>query len=425
MSKVTDNVQDGGVTRRAALASAAAFGAGIGLDRLLEHGSPATTGKQTGVAAEQGAVPFHGTYQAGIATSAQEYLHFAAFDVTSDAVSDLESLLQAWTQAGEALTGGMRYRTGPQPSNQPPSDTGEALELQPSQLTLTFGFGPRLFGVGGPDRFGLARSTPSMLKPLPPFKGESLQPARSGGDVCVQACANDPQVAFHAIHVLSRIANGTAVLRWSQLGFGRTSSTTRAQTTPRNLMGFKDGTHNIRAEDTAAMNKHVWVQSGDRPGWMVGGTYLIARRIKMLFDVWDATSLEGQEKVIGRKKDSGAPLGSRSEYDSVNLNAEREGQPLIPVDAHIRLASPASNGGERILRRGYSFSDGTEAGSGSIEAGLFFIAFQRDPRQFIAIQKQLAASDALNRHTVHTASAIFACPPGAKHGEFVGESLFS
>lgn len=410
-------------TRRDLLGAAAALGVGAGLDHALgAHGSSVKEDVANGFS---GVVPFYGRHQAGVATSAQECLHFAAFDVTSNALSDLRNLLQTWTQAGAVLTRGMQYRPDAQTASQPPSDTGEAVELQPSQLTLTFGFGPALFGVGGSDRFGLASRRPSVLEPLPPFRGESLQPARSGGDLCVQACTNDPQVAFHAIHVLSRIANGTAVLRWSQLGFGRTSSTTRSQTTPRNLMGFKDGTDNIRAEDMTTMNEHVWVQSADGPGWMVGGTYLVARRIEILFDVWDATSLEGQEKVIGRKKDSGAPLGSRSEYDPVDLKATKEGQALIPTDAHVRLANPATNGGKRILRRGYSFSEGAEAGSGSIEAGLFFIAFQRDPRQFIAIQERLAGSDALNRHTVHTASAIFACPPGAKHGEFVGEGLFS
>jgi deferrochelatase/peroxidase EfeB len=413
------------MTRRGLLGAAASFGVGAGVDHVLASRQN-TVGHPTKSAITASTItPFYGPHQAGIATPAQEHLHFAAFDVTSNAVSDLRDLLQAWTAAAAALTRGARYQPGAELPTQPPSDTGEAIELQPSQLTLTFGFGPSLFGVGGPDRFGLARRRPSMLKSLPPFRGESLQPARSGGDLCVQACADDPQVAFHAIHVLSRIANGTAVLRWSQLGFGRTSSTTRSQTTPRNLMGFKDGTDNIRAEDTAAMNKHVWVQSADGPDWMAGGTYLIARRITILFDVWDATSLEGQERVVGRKKDSGAPLGGRDEYDPVDLKAMSEGQPVIPVDAHIRLASPATNGGERILRRGYSFSEGTESGSGSIEAGLFFIAFQRDPRQFTAIQKRLAASDALNRHTVHMASAIFACPTGLRSGGFVGQSLFS
>jgi deferrochelatase/peroxidase EfeB len=243
----------------------------------------------------------------------------------------------------------------------------------------------------------------------------------------VQACANDPQVAFHAVHVLSRIASSAATLRWTQQGFGRTSSTSRLQQTPRNLMGFKDGTDNIRAEETDAMRDFVWVRLGDQPGWMAGGTYLIARRIRILFDVWDTTTMEDQQRTIGRNKQTGAPLGSQSEYDPVDLQATGAGgELLIPANAHIRLANPHENSGQRILRRGYSYSESVEPGSGEIDAGLFFIAFQRSPaRQFIPLQRRLAASDALNRHTLHTSSAIFACPPGVRPGGFVGEGLFS
>jgi len=191
-------------------------------------------------------------------------------------------------------------------------------------------------------------------------------------------------------------------------------------------MGFKDGTNNIRAEDGDAMERFVWVQPSDGPRWMAGGTYLIARRIQILFDVWDATSLEGQERVIGREKLSGAALGAKNEYDPVDLAAMASGSPTIPSDAHIRLASPHYNDGQRILRRGYSYSEPPEPGSGQIDAGLFFICFQRDPRrQFIPIQRRLAASDALNHHTLHTASAIFACPPGCQPGGFIGEGLFA
>jgi deferrochelatase/peroxidase EfeB len=192
-------------------------------------------------------------------------------------------------------------------------------------------------------------------------------------------------------------------------------------------MGFKDGTDNICAEDTQAMNEFVWVQDGDGPAWMAGGSYLIARRIRILFDVWDATALEDQQRVIGREKLSGAPLGGESEYDPVDLQATAaNGELEIPADAHIRLAGPHANQGQRILRRGYSYSESVEPGSGQIDAGLFFIAFQRSPtRQFIPIQQRLAAADALNKHTLHTSSAIFACPPGAQPGGFIGEGLFS
>jgi deferrochelatase/peroxidase EfeB len=411
-----------GVTRRQALSGVALLGLGAGLDHVFLGPGGAST-KQRSTVTARGVVPFYGTHQAGIATRAQEYLFFASFDLTSEALSDLRQMLHQWTVAAAALSTGELYEpNGVQAASEPPTDTGEAVELDPAQLTLTFGFGPSLFQR---PRLGLRGQHPAQLKPLPAFQGEGLQPERSGGDLCIQACSNDPQVAFHAIHVLSRIADGTAVLRWTQLGFGRTSSTTRTQSTPRNLMGFKDGTDNIRAEDTSAMNQHVWVQPGDGPAWMTGGTYLVARRIKILFDVWDATSLEEQQRVIGRYKLSGAPLGGHHEYDPIDLQAESGGEPVIPRDAHIRLASPSSNGGERILRRGYSFCEAPELGSGSIEAGLFFIAFQRDPGQFITIQRRLAGHDALNRHTLHTSSAVFACPPGSSPGAFVGEQLLS
>lgn len=398
------------------------FGLGVGLDRALGSSGGAQREDEGGSAKS---VAFYGRYQAGIATPAQEFVNLAAFDITSRSSDDLRSLLQQWTRAAASLTAGRPYGSGSEGLGQPPTDTGEAIGLGPAGLTITIGFGPTAFRMAGRSRFGLGRLRPAALRRLPPFRGESLDPARSDGDLCVQACADDPQVAFHAIHVFTRIAADVATLCWSQPGFGRTSSTSRSQATTRNLMGFKDGTDNIRAEDTDAMERFVWVQRGDGPGWMEGGSYLIVRRIQMLFDVWDATSLEGQERVFGRKKLSGAPLGESGEYDPVDLSAKRNGEPVIPANAHIRLAGPDYNDGRRILRRGYSYAEPSEPGSGQIDAGLLFICFQRDPDQFIVIQRRLAASDALNHHTLHTGSAIFACPPGAKPGGFVGEGLFA
>jgi deferrochelatase/peroxidase EfeB len=416
-----------GLTRRGVLSGAAIFGVGAGLDHVIAKSHHTTRAKASGSGPSDASVPFHGAHQAGIATPAQDYLGFAAFDLTSEAVEDLRNLLQEWTSAAVSLTAGQPYQPVPGEPSQPPEDTGEAIGLSPSQLTITVGFGPSLFGSPGQDRFGLAHLRPPMLQPLPEFQGDSLDPHSSGGDLCVQACANDPQVAFHAVHVLSRIASSTASLRWAQLGFGRTSSTSHTQVTPRNLMGFKDGTDNIRNEDETAMNDYVWVQTHDGPAWMTGGTYLIARRIKILFDVWDTTSLEGQQRTIGRDKLTGAPLGSKTEYDPVHLSATAaNGELQIPENAHIRLANPQNNDGQRILRRGYSYTEPVEPNTGEIDAGLFFIAFQRNPqRQFIPLQRRLAANDALNRHTLHTSSAIFACPPGAFPGGFIGDALFS
>jgi len=240
----------------------------------------------------------------------------------------------------------------------------------------------------------------------------------------VQACADDPQVAFHAIRNLARIGRGAVTMRWNQIGFGRTSSTSKAQQTPRNLFGFKDGTNNLKAEDRGDMDEHVWVGKSDEPAWMRDGTYLVTRRIRMLVEVWDRSSLRDQEQSIGRHRASGAPIGSDNEFAPVDLKAKDEtGEPLVPTHSHVRLSR--ENAGQRILRRGYSFTDGMDPESGQLDAGLFFISFQRDPeKQFVPLQRRLAENDLLNEYIRHVGSAVFACPPGARKGGYVGETLF-
>lgn len=372
------------------------------------------------------AVPFRGTHQAGVATPAQDRMVFAAFDVTGSRAA-LATVLRRWTDAAERMTTGrpVAYLGGDSGGGPlaPPADTGEATGLPPSRLTVTFGMGPSLFD----HRFGLAGRRPAALADLPPLPGDELDPDRSGGDLCVQACADDPQVAFHAVRNLARIARGTAHLRWIQLGFGRTSTTSDTQSTPRNLMGFKDGTNNIRGEDTEAMNRFVWVGVETDQGWMRGGSYLVARRIRMLIESWDRASLREQEQVIGRRKSDGAPLGRGREADRVDLSAHGpDGHPVIPVDAHIRLAAPSTNAGTRILRRGYSYTDGADPVTGELDAGLFFVCFQKDPRtQFVAIQRRLGVHDAMTEYIKHTGSAVFACPPGLSHGRWWGQELLA
>lgn len=410
-----------GYTRRRVLAGAGAAGLALGAGGYL-------AGQQTAAEGSEAArtVPFSGTHQAGIATAAQDRLHFASFDFTGSGGRDLRDLMRAWSDAARQMTEGRLIGDENRERLAPPDDTGETVGLDASQLTITFGLGPGLFGNRGEDRLGLLARKPAPLRELPTLPGDELSPALSGGDLCVQACANDPQVVFHAVRNLARIARGVAVMRWSQLGFGRTSSTTRAQETPRNLMGFKDGTLNIRAEDRDDMDRFVWLGARDDPAWMRGGTFMVTRRIRMLLEVWDRSSLDDQEGTIGRRKYSGAPPGGSDEFAPLDLKAERNGEPVIPADAHVRLASPELNGGERILRRGYSFTDGVVERLGELDAGLFFICFQRDPRrQFVAIQRRLGHADALNEYIRHVGSAVFAVPPGARPGGYVGESLLS
>jgi deferrochelatase/peroxidase EfeB len=405
------------LTRRRLLASAGVGAAGIGLGGAAGY----LIGSDEAQASEgTGSVPFYGEHQAGISTPAQDRLHFAAFDLVNPSPAALRELMQEWSRGAAKMTAGQMIGDANGVELAPPDDTGETVGLLPSRLTVTFGFGPSLFAR---RELGLQGKRPAALSDIPPLPGDELNEGEGGGDICVQACSDDPQVAFHAIRNLARIGRGTVVMRWSQLGFGRTASTSRSQETPRNLMGFKDGTANIKAEDTAAMDRYVWV-GGEGPTWMRGGSYLVTRRIRMLLEVWDRSALGDQEETIGRDKYKGAPLGGSEEFDPLNLEAESNGKPTIPVDAHVRLASASANDGERILRRGYSFTDGVDESLGELEAGLFFICFQRDPqRQFVAIQRRLGSGDALNEYIKHVGSAVFAVPPGARSGGYVGETL--
>jgi deferrochelatase/peroxidase EfeB len=369
-------------------------------------------------------VPFYGAHQAGIDTAAQDRLAFAAFDLTSTSPSDLQDLLREWTKASIAMCAGSLVPGDSTSLVAPPADTGEALGLPPGALTITAGLGPSLFD----QRFGLSGRRPAALADIPALPRDELDPTRSHGDIGIQACSNDPQVAFHAIRNLARIGRDVVTMRWSQLGFGRTSSTSTAQATPRNLLGFKDGTRNIRAEDTTDMDSYVWVGGETDQPWMRGGSYLVSRRIRMHIEGWDRDFLQDQEAVIGRVKVSGAPLGGKAEVDVPDFAAKgSDGTPVIPTDSHVRLAAHESNGGLRILRRGYSFTDGTDASTGELDAGLFFICYQKDPRkQFVPLQRKLGVNDRLNEYIEHTSSALFACPPGVRSsGDYWASGLFS
>ncbi|GAA4347562.1 iron uptake transporter deferrochelatase/peroxidase subunit [Angustibacter luteus] len=403
--------ETGRISRRRFLGGLGAAGAGAGLGAVAvaahaQPPDPVPGGSGVGAGAR---VDFHGVHQAGIGTASQDRLAFAAFDVTTKDADALRRVLTDWTAAAVAMTRGVPVPGSSSDPIAPPADTGEARGLPPSALTVTVGFGPSLFD----ERFGLASRRPAALEPIPALPGDELQPQRVGGDLVIQACSNDPQVAFHVIRNLARIGSGSVAMRWSQLGFGRTSATSVTQSTPRNLMGFKDGTRNIRGEDTAAMDKHVWVGDESDQDWMRGGTYLVSRRIRMLVESWDRDYLADQQAVFGRHKDSGAPLTGTDEFDVPDYHAKgADGETVIAQDAHIRLVSPENNDGLTILRRGFSYTDGIDD-IGLLDAGLFFIAFQQDPRkQFVPLQRKIGRVDALNEYIKHTGSGVWACPPG-------------
>jgi len=372
--------------------------------------------------------PFWGRHQAGITTRQQSYAYFAAFDVTTAKREDVTALLRAWTDAAARLSAGETAATLSDDDDAEPADSGDALGLPARRLTITFGFGPGLFSKDGVDRFGLASRRPQALIDLPRFNGDQLVAERTGGDLCVQACAEDPQVAFHAVRQLSRLAYSSAKLRWAQNGF---LPTARPHETPRNLQGFKDGTQNPKSNE---MDQFVWVGS-EGPAWMQGGSYLVVRPIRIALEHWDRMKLGFQEQVVGRHKRSGAPLGARHENDPMDLEAnDSEGNPVIPENAHARLASPAANDGAQVLRRGYSYDNGLSYTAErwppwrqgmEFDAGLLFICFQRDPRTgFVKIFENMSKFDMMNQFVTHIGGGLFACPAGAARGDYIGRSLF-
>ncbi|MEB3102580.1 iron uptake transporter deferrochelatase/peroxidase subunit [Ferviditalea candida] len=410
------------ISRRDLLKLAASAGAGM----ALGYGGLRMFSEQATQAVEQMPVqsenagrvyPFYGTNQAGIATSQQRHMIFAAFDVETEKRAELRDLLRIWSEYSARMSLGEPVGEPAASRLLPPEDNGENLGLNPAGLTVTFGFGSTLFKKNGTDRFGLSGKQPAGLVEIPPMAGDALQADRSGGDLCVQVCADDPQVAFHAIRHLIRSSRGVAAMRWMQQGFlGIPKNPKGPAGTPRNLFGFKDGTQNIDTANPQLMNEHVWVNGSDQPAWMRGGTYLAARRIRMLIEVWDRSSLDDQEKTFGRTKASGAPFGKKNEFDPVNPD-------YLPKNSHVRLAR--GDGSIQIHRRGYSYNDGIDPKTGQLDAGLFFISYQRSiAKQLIPMLHRLSSNDALNEYTLHTANAVFAVPPGASKGGFIGETLF-
>ncbi|MEV0267994.1 Dyp-type peroxidase [Hamadaea sp. NPDC050747] len=386
-------------------------GTGIGISlRPGETPVAASAGNAGPALTDVGAarVAYHGSRQSGIAVPAQPQAHswVAAFDLLDGVdAKALQSLLRQWSTAAARMAEGQGVG---QPDDHVVTGSG------PCALTVTFGFGPSLFGKAGiPEA-----ARPAALSPLPAFTGERLDPAASDGDLGVVVAADDPLVAFHAGRVLRRIAGPVARLRWQQTGFAATPGATAPGSTGRNLMGQVDGTNNPKPSDPDFATK-VFVSGDDQPAWLREGSYLVVRRIRMLLDDWDRQTLEAQQKVIGRRKDTGAPLSGGQETTPANYGTtDAGGSPAIPVNAHIRLAAPAFNNGAAMLRRGWSYTSGDEA-------GLLFLAYQADPRRgFIPVQQRLAGNDALSKFIRHEASALFAVPGGVRDGGYIGQALF-
>ena len=388
--------------RREFLKKAGIGGAGLALG--LSGASAFFANKEQGsknIADGQEEISFYGKHQAGITTPMQKNIYFVVLDLRTTDKNELIQLFKEWTDYSQKLVNGELVKKDGSNALLPPSDTGETVGLNPYRLTLTFGVSASFL-----TKLGLEKKRPKLFRDLPAFPKEQLREQYTGGDIVIQACADDEQVAFHAVRNLIRKGRNKVTMKWSQSGFAAIGD---RMETPRNLFGFKDGTANVTTEKD--FDKVVWADSQD---WMKNGSYMAVRRIIMHLETWDRTNLQEQENTFGRYKESGAPFGKKNEFDEVDLS-------LLPVDSHVRLAKEVYL---PILRRSYSYSDGIDPKTGQFDAGLLFIAFQKDPDRFVKIQTNLGADDKMNEYVTHIGSGLFACFGGVKEGGYIGQDLF-
>lgn len=349
---------------------------------------------------------FFGEHQSGITTPAQRHIYFLVADLHTTELDQVIQMFKDWTTLAQKLMQGDNAKPYEKNPHLPPADTGEADSLGAYGLTLTFGVSPSFF-----DKLGLGDKKPKDLKDLPKFPRDQIRPELSGGDICIQACSEDAQVAFHAIRQLVRHARSQITMKWSQSGF---TSFDDGHQTPRNLFAFKDGTANHNTMQDP--NKWLWLTEGA----FAGGTYLVARIIQMHLETWDRTSLAGQEDTFGRHRASGASIGQADEFAPLDVHKKDEKGNLVVGEAsHAGLAHRT---GVQMLRRSYSYASGIVRGQ--FDSGLLFISFQKSPDQFSVIQNALGNKDKMTEYTTHIGTGLFLCFGGVQEGEYLGQALF-
>jgi deferrochelatase/peroxidase EfeB len=379
------------------------------------------TAELSNVDSEHRYLDFRGDHQPGVTALHQASSLVAAFDVTAADRGELREMFQALTDESERLMTGTPYEE--RDPAYPALYTGHlGNPAPPADLSIVVSVGASLFD----DRFGLADRRPRDLVPMPFLANDRLDPERSHGDLLISISSANEDTDLFALRQLMRVTRGSLVLHWMLDGYSRRLEAGPGEAGVRNLMGFVDGTANLRPEDDAAMDRFVWVAEGDgEPAWAVGGSYHVVRVIRMLVEFWDRTRLSEQEALIGRRKENGAPLDGEVETDVPDYAADPHGE-LTPLDAHIRLANPRTEAtaDQLILRKGFSFSRGFD-GNGQLDQGLAFVSYQRSlERQFLPVQERLAG-EPLEEYLLPVGGGFFFALPGARDGEHLGQALLA